>query len=384
MAKKQFVTAPEPVEETQPEPAEEQVEVFADDSVQKIFSVLSTMNLSGGKVGIHLKRPNALKTTYEGYMTIEQFKEDGLETLKTTYGGGDYTLQFQDSNGKFVTSQNISIDPRFKGSIETPPAVNPSGGDKLGDDRLATALDKLRPAQPDNNGMSQILVAMIDANQKTLTAMMTAIAAQNKPAPPPPVQEPVLPILLELIRQKTDKTPISETIEAFATLRDLTSNGEPKEKEDMIEKFVKLVGPPLVSFFTRQGMPMMPPPAQLASGHGPQHQQAAPSPATNGAAPPSEPKLAQFTGLLLNAARRGTPAENYFDVVVDNITEVEFDTLVTELKKPDWLETLFGNHPDVIAQKGWFEKLRTTFLEEADELPDALAPAQQQEAAAAK
>ncbi len=373
--RKSFVLEPEQeAAEELPPPAEEQAEVFADDSVNKIFSVLATMNLSGGKVGIHLKRPNALKVSYEGYMTIEQFKEDGLETLKNTYGGGDYTLQFQDSNGKFVTSQNISIDPRFKGSVE-PTAAPP---EKLDEDRIVTAIEKNRPADNQGAGMMPLMITMFVESNKTLAAMLTAnqqanstllsgmmsalTAAQTKPATDP--------VLLEFIRQKSDKTPISETIEAFATLRDLTSNGEPKEKEDMIEKFVKLVGPSLVGFFTRQGMPMMPPPPQLDAGQQAPQQQAPPPPAT-GAAPDDGPKLVQFTGMLLNAARRGTPAENYYDVIVDNITDDQFDLLITELKKENWLETLFGNFPEVLAQKAWFEKLRAAFLEDAGEMEDA-------------
>jgi hypothetical protein len=389
MAKrKPFVTEPEPEPELEQAalPAEEQAEQFVDDGVQKIFELLRTLNLSGGRVRIFLKRPNVLKSGYVGDMTIEQFEDDGLETLKRMYGGGDYSLQFCDGeSGKIVAQRGFTIDPRFRGEID----VELKASDKPADDRLATAIAAIRPAeqkQPEN--MMPLLITLITESNKTIASMMSAnqaatntiltglmqaiTSAQTKPGTDP--------VLLELIRQKTDKTPISETIEAFATLRDLTANGEPKEKEDMIEKVVKVFGPALASFFARQGMPVVPH-MQLAPSPQQPQPQAAPPPAANGAAV-EEPKLAQFTGLLLNAANRGTPAENYYDVIVDNITDDQFDTLITELKKPDWLENLFGNIPPVIAQKAWFEKLRAAFLEDAGEPADA--PPQQPQEAAAK
>jgi hypothetical protein len=367
------------LQEAPPAPAEVQSEQYIDEGIQKVFRVLKGLNLSGGKVGIFLKRSNTLKAGYVGEMPLEQFQMDGFETLKRLYGGGDYMLQFKDGQGVIVTQAPLMIDPRFKGEIDAPERqLAPEKPDT--EDRLAQLVEKLKPAAQDNNSMTQILVAMIDSNQKTLTAMMSAIATMNSrpaPPPPPPTDAIVLPVLLEMIRAKTDKTPLVETIEAMAVLKSMQEGAEPRD--DMVEKLIKTMGPTLLNILARQQQQPQPMPATVAveatraiAGEAPAASGAAGANGATAPAPGQEPKLTAFIPMLLNAARKGTPPAAYYEVICDNVPDDQLDKLIEELLTPGWFESLFGTHPDVIAQKPWLEKLRAVFLD-ADEAEEAAA-----------
>jgi len=371
--------------EAPPAPAEVQSEQYIDEGIQKVFRVLKGLNLSGGKVGIFLKRSNTLKSGYVGEMPLEQFQMDGFETLKRLYGGGEYNLQFKDGQGVIVTQAPLTIDPRFKGEIDAEKAT-PEKPDT--EDRLEKLVEKLKPA-PTDNSMTQILVAMIDANSKTLTAMMSAIAAMNnRPAPPPPPPPPqtdaiVLPVLLEMIRAKTDKTPLVETIEAMAVLKSMQEGEAPRD--DMVEKLIKTMGPTLLQILARQAPQPQPMPATVAveqtraaiAGEAPAASGAAGANGAGPGAPGQEPKLATFIPMLLNAARKGTPPAAYYEVICDNIPDDQFDKLIGELETPGWFESLFGTHPEVIAQRPWLEKLRLVFLEADEEEAAAISAAAQ-------
>jgi hypothetical protein len=383
MAKKNksFVTPP-PEEEAQQEATLEQEPAeYIDNSVQKIYDLLQSLDISGGKCRIYLKRQTQIRPAYIGEMSIETFRDDGLETLKRTYGGGDYTFQFVDSTGQYLKAASLTIDPRFKGEMDAPPKEAAPPPDE---DRLEKIVEKLKPA-PDGN-MMPLMITLITESQKTMVALMaenqkatntiltglmaTISQASNKPATDP--------LLLEMIRQKTDKTPLLETIEAMVALRSL-QEGEQAPKPDMVEKLITTMGPTLMNILARQQQQQPPPPptvtieqtraigaeAPAASGAG----QAAPG--VNGA-PGAEPKLKDFIPMLLNAARKGTPPAAYYEVICDNIPDDQLEKLIVELETPGWFESLFGSHPEVVAQKAWLEKLRLVFLDaDEEELPAA-------------
>lgn len=363
---------------------EEQEEQYLDASVQKVFELLKGLNISGGGCRCYLKRPGSIKAGYIGEMTVEQFMQDGLETLKSKFGGGDYTFQFTDSSGQFLKQASLFVDPSFKG-IEPPAPAVPGEKDE---ERIDKIVERLKPP-PQDTSLLQIMMTMVTTaqqatqatqqnmmlmmaeNQKSMVGLMTAIAAAGE-------KKGTDPALLELIKQKTDKTPLTETIEAMTMLAEMQNGGGGKEKEDMVEKFIKLAGPTLVNFLTtRMAMPPLPPPQMLtaqelatatgaAQGGGPP-----PPPTAVSAAPASEsngpgPKLSFFIPMLLNAARKGTEPAAYYEVICDNISEDQLDKLVDELETPGWFESLFGTHEQVVAQKAWLEKLRLVFLEEPE------------------
>ncbi len=337
------------------------------DNLQEILDTCEALDLRGGHVKMFLRRKGDTEGNYVGKMSVEAFRKDGLDTLAAGPGGGEYVFKFCDSDGRFVKQRSLGIDPRFKGNLgEPPPASLPPP--PVDFDKLA---EKLKPAPVDNTGTTQIIVAMIDANQKTLTSMMTAIAAMNNRPPPEPAKpapsaaESIMPVLLEMIRQKTDKTPLVETIEAMAALQSMQDGGG--GKDDMIEKLVKNLGPPLLALMAARQAPPPPvmtvePPPRLADTAGASTGAPAAGPATPPPPLPNEPKLAPFIPMLLNAARKGTPPAAYYEVIADNITDQQLDELIVELEKDSWFDSLFGSHTEVMAQKDWFEKLRAVFL----------------------
>ena len=393
MAKRQnksFVTPP-PEGAELPNPAElheltaaEVAEIREEqDDVDEIYQTCESLDLRGGHVKMFLRRTGETDQSYVGKMAIDTFRMDGLDTLAAGPGGGDYLFKFCDSNGKIVKQRSLRIDPRFKGSLGNEPAA-PAKPDA--EDRIATLVEKLKPAPADQNMMplmitlitesQKTMVTLMAENQKSTNTILTGLMAAISQSAAKPATDP---LLLEMIRQKTDKTPLLETIEAMVALRSL-QEGEAPEREDMVEKLIKTMGPTLLNILAQRSQPQ-PMPATVAVE--PPRAIAAEPAAASGAAgvngatatpPGPEPKLTAFIPMLLNAARKGTPPDAYYEVICDNISDEQLDKLVEELDMPTWFESLFGTHPEVLAQKAWLEKLRAVFLE-ADKIEEEAPPA---------
>ncbi len=380
MAKtKSFVmTEPEPPKEKEPElsPAEKAEVQIQDDDLQEILDTCDTLDLKGGHVKMFLRRRGETESAYVGKMSIEAFRNDGLDTLAAGPGGGDYTFKFCDSNGQFVKGRSLAIDPRFKGNLGVEKSVVVAPPD---DDRLIKALEKMKPAAPADNGaanMMPLIITLITESNKTIAMLMSENQKSTNAILAGLInaigeKKGTDPALLELIKQRTDKTPMAEALETVIALRELTDSVGGKDKEDTLEKFMKYAGPPLLGLLARgqPQMQMLQPAAPQAQPHSQANVQAAvaetPPPTSAAAAtsaPTPEPKLTPFVPLLLTAARKGTPPDAYYDVICDNITDEQFDKLVEELETPTWFESLFGTAMEVVAQKPWFEKLRAVFL----------------------
>lgn len=393
--KKSFTTAPDGEgdyagEEKSPPPtfAEQAEQGIVDDDLQTILDTCDSVGLTGGHVKMFLRRKGETEGAYVGKMSIETFRADGLDTLAAGPGGGDYTFKFCDSNGQFVKQRSMSIDPRFKGNLGNEPvaAAKPDA-----EDRFEKLVEKLKPAPQDTNMMQMFLAMITSANQNALEAQKTMVtmmvegqkssnailaammASMNKPATDP--------VLLEMIRQKTDKTPLVETIEAMVALKSLQDEGGGDRKSEMLEKAITAFGPALMAMMSKQPMMLPTQPQQLPE----QTARVVPGPvAQNSSTLESEatkstkPKLGEFIPMLLNAARKQTPPAVYYEVICDTISTEQLDELCVELERDTWFETLFGSHGEVTAQRQWFEKLREAFLvdDDAEEQP----PAQQQKA----
>jgi len=386
---KSFVTPPP--EELEVQNPEELPELTAaevaeaqeeQDDVDEIYETCESLDLKGGHVKMFLRRPGETEQSYVGKMPIDTFRMDGLDTLAAGPGGGDYLFKFCDSNGKIVKQRSLRIDSRFKGNLGAVEAPAPAKPDA--EDRIVQLVEKLKPAPADQNMMplmitlitesQKTMVTLMAENQKSTNTILTGLMAAISQSAAKPATDP---LLLEMIRTKTDKTPLLETIEAMVALRSL-QEGEAPSKPDMVEKLITTMGPTLINILARQQQQSQPMPSTVAVEA--PRAIASEAPAASGAAgangaPGPEPKLATFIPMLLNAARKGTPPAAYYEVICDNIPEDQLDKLIDELETPGWFESLFGTHPEVLAQKAWLEKLRQVFLD---------ADAEGEEAAAAK
>jgi hypothetical protein len=96
----------------------------------EIESMLDTLDVSGGVVRVHRRPPMGTKYAYVAELPVENFS---LEALKTTSGGGDYKLTIHDAKGKKVRTLAVSIDARFKGTLDPAslPVVNTSSNDSM-------------------------------------------------------------------------------------------------------------------------------------------------------------------------------------------------------------------------------------------------------------
>lgn len=74
-------------------------------------------------------------------------------------------------------------------------------------------------------------------------------------------------------------------------------------------------------------------------------------------------QLRVVTPILLRAARKNTPVESYVDVL-DNVLDDDGRTILVEfLRRDDWMQSLFGDNPDVARHAAWFESLRAVILD---------------------
>lgn len=85
------------------------------DDVSKIQSLLKELDMHGGVARIFRQRPGHAKFEYEGEIPADGFT---LETIKRSYGGGDYMIRFAAKGGRYVRSIRFSIDPRHKGELD--------------------------------------------------------------------------------------------------------------------------------------------------------------------------------------------------------------------------------------------------------------------------
>lgn len=357
---------------------------------QEIRALASAIEKFGNEctsARIYRKTPHESKYRYMDVMAVDAVSED---YLAKEFGGGDYEVQFMDSKGKMRTKRRVSIDLRLKGArdlAEPKPAT-------AADAALTTLVDKLSekadaPASPagflemmqmqftaqqqaqaaQQQAQQAALVAQREASDKMFQLMMAnnqanismmTAAMSNKPAEPKsPLPELVglfMPVVLEMIRKKTDGL---EDIERIARIKDLFAT--PEEKEDMIEKIIKYGGPLAAAFLGSRGE------------QPPQGQQLPPP--DTGNAPPlpppgPSPQIQTFLALILNAARKNSDPTAYAVMIEDGADDATYANLIAVLEKETWFDELFGQLPEFQDHRAWIERLRRILLEDDSEEQD--------------
>ena len=394
-----------PAQLSAPTEIDDQPAVTADDA--EISDVLENLDVSGAKVKVYRKAPNSNKYAY-----VDEYPSEGfsVETLKSNSGGGEYRLGIHDAKGRRIKRVDLSIDSRFKGALDPQPF---------------TPLPVTSPA-PNNDAMLQVLMqaqqssqamflAMMQAQQQSsqqMTQMMVAALTGNKVTPTTAGEpasrmlEAMMPLLLANV-QKGGGNSMKEQLDTLKALKELLpegAGGEKEEKDDILDKVIKLGGPIMAGFLGMRGM-MSPPQAapmqQLpqVSVQPPEPAQAAPAPAPAPATPPAPVgqalppedqqmimSLRQFVPVLVNAAAQDSECLTYHDLVADLLTDAQYERLVEILRRPDWITILFADDPSVVQFKPWFENLRDPFInpaayEDSDDAPSAPTPAGKSSAA---
>ena len=200
----------------------------------------------------------------------------------------------------------------------------------------------------------------------------------------PPREDSTLKILLPHLLQQGQPKPMNEFLETVKVVKEITAgtpNAPAPEEVPMLEKLlpkgIEVAGQLASAFLTRnQPQHHHHAPAQIpVQVTNPQAQQTATlaQPAADGIPPELKAKvdtlmmqLRMVTPILIKAANRNADIDSYLNTLDDLIDDAEHQILVEALRDPNWIATLFGNHPQVLANREWFTNFRDTIIHEHD------------------
>lgn len=344
--------------------------------IDKIRSILSSHDISGGKIRLDRKGPFDTAYQYIASMPIEQFD---IDHIKKTFGGGDYRAKTHKADGRMYKGFDFSIDYRFKGALDEQDikglARNPQVAQQvMVPDRTGDMIKIMElSSRQQENSMALIMKMMMDSQERQM-AMMQQMFTNAKPQQTD-FATSITPILVAMI-SKTTASPVSEAIAMMKELKTLSAGDDKqsdKEEPSFVEKLISAVGPLLIGAAQRP-MP--------ANGHNPVQQtpggntaqvgnqgyprQTIPGPQMVDV--PQQPpdmqqlQIGMFVQQLIRAAERGSDPALYYDLIADNLEDNQLAELREVLAGDDWHQKLFGGQLPVDQHKEWFEELRQLIL----------------------
>ena len=347
----------DPLPDVEPEFTHEEEQ----DDVSKIQALLKELDMGGGVARIFRQRPGQAKHEYEGEIPADAFT---LETIKRSYGGGDYLIRFAAKGGRYVRSIRFSIDPRHKGELdkihETAPVTQNSNDNSQA---LLAFMMQQQQAQAQQAQQSMtLMMTMMSESQKSMAAIIAAaIGGNNRQQAEPSSKfiEVMMPMLTESMKPRGGMAELTENVKL---VKELMGNApEKEEKDDMLEKMMT-IGAPLIGAFMSRGQPQPQQPQPVRVN--PAQPQALPTPEQIAQAKAQEllGRLRFVTPVLVRAAKKNSYIDSYIDILNDNLDDEGHEMLVYMLKRDDWITTLFNDNPDVVANRQWFESFRQAII----------------------
>ena len=327
------------------------------DDITKLQSLLKELDMSGGVARIFRQRPGQADYPYLSEMPIDAFS---LENLKRIFGGGKYLVRFAAKGGRYVRSIRFAIDNCFKGEMDiVPTPAAPAQQNDNSNALLAFMMQQQQSQQQQQQAMMTLMITMMTESQRSMAGVMAA-ALGGKPSSEPASKfiEVMMPMLTESMKPRGGLTELAETVKLTKEL--IGPPQEKEEKDDMLERIMSVGAPLLGAFMNRNNSPQ------------PQPRPVMPTPPA--ALPPTQEQLAQakaqdllnklrfVTPILVRAARKGAYIDSYLDILDDSLDDEGFEMLTFMLQRDDWMTTLFNDNPDVIANRGWFDKFREAIL----------------------
>jgi hypothetical protein len=347
----------DPLPDAEPEFVHEEEQ----DDVSKIQALLKELDMGGGVARIFRQRPGQAKHEYEGEIPADAFT---LETIKRSYGGGDYLIRFAAKGGRYVRSIRFAIDPRHKGELDKinePPPVTQNSNDNS--QALLAFMMQQQQAQAQQAQQSMtLMMTMMSESQKSMAAIIAAAIGggrQSQSEPSSKFIEVMMPMLTESMKPRGGVAELTENVKLVKEL--MGTAPEKEEKDDMLEKMMT-IGAPLIGAFMSRGQPQPQQPQPVRVN--PAQPQALPTPEQIAQAKAQEllGKLRFVTPVLVRAAKKGSYVDSYIDILNDNLDDEGHEMLVYMLQRDDWITTLFNDNPDVVANRQWFDNLREAIL----------------------
>lgn len=333
-----------------------------------IRRLVKELDLSGGSARIFRQPPGGAEYDYVGEIPVDGFT---LEVVKRAYGGGRYRVKLATARGTFARTIKFSIDARFTGDLDRANAPQPQASNMGQDNLTAYLLKSSEQATQQNQMMLTLLVTAMQESQKTMATIIAAVAGKSNPVDVTPRGEPatrlieVLTPFLLAQNRGGGGTSLGEIVEGIKVVKSLAEPAREEEKEeDMLDKVVKVGAPLLGAIFNRVQGPQqaarpVPNPRTVPGPTSPEDEQRARMEAR---VRDLAAQLRMVTPILVRAARRNSDVTAYLEVLDGVLDEEGRQILVEFLRRDDWIETMFGNHPDVVANAAWFGSLREVIL----------------------
>lgn len=369
--------------ESTPEPssAVERVEdqseaALTKDELKEMTEFIKDNKMSTAVVHVYRRRPLQTAFGFLGEMPVDGFS---VKILSDLYGGGSYRLKIL-VNGRIKRGFNLEIDPSIKGQLdreqEKPAPVAPVVPVVQPKDNT---LELMMTMQKESAEVQRQLAReakessdkAAERQMMMMTEMVKAISARPEQKGPGIVEiiTAVSPLLVPLLTAVLNRP---DQIDLVMKVKELFQN-DPPEKEEMLDKLLR-VGAPLAQQLMSRGQPQMQPaPVPVQA----QPEPAPGLPATIPALPPGIPPgmapesvqvamaVRGHLPSLVGMAARGGAIDWIVPMVENSMNDAQLDHLETILLREDWRAVLFGDAPEVTtAYRPWFDALRDAFLQD--------------------
>lgn len=302
-----------------------------------------------------------------GYCNTYTRGDLSLDTIRSTFGGGQYRITGRDGKNQYVTSKQVTI-------VDLPKAPGLGGVAPSAD--LAAILMAAKGS--DSSAMVMpLLMAMI----KSQGDMMAAIA--NRPQEKGPTAMELIAMMKSLQPEKDSGSEAVKLLMQGLTLGKEIGGGGETGMLDVAKQGLEMLAP-LVANQAKNPAPVRVP---RPNGHAPQPAQLPPqSPPPMNAAPvvqapqgnPMMQKLMwirQLTQTLIVHAIKDHSPDTYAEVVLDNLPPFITEQEILERLTPDnAVAQLARLNPQVTEYAPWFEQFRVAVLDMLSDDPEEPAP----------
>jgi hypothetical protein len=281
-----------------------------------------------------------------GYCNTYTRGDLSLDTIRSTFGGGQYRITGRNSKNQYVTSKQVTL-------IDLPKAPGTLNGAGASADLAAV----LQAAKGDGSN-----VAMIMQMFKAQSDMMTAIL--SRPSEPHDKGPSVMEIIAMIKTLQPEKDSGNDAVKMLMQGLELgqkLGGGGETGMLDIAKQGLEMIGP-LVAREASQPKPAPRPNPQ------PQiQQQPAPAALPQQEAPnPMMQKLMwlrQLTATLIVHAVKQHDPETYAEVVLDNLPSFITEDEILERMKPDNVVAQLAQlNPQVTQHAAWFEEFRQAVI----------------------
>lgn len=301
------------------------------------------------------------RPSYIDDISPDQFS---YQSIKQIFGGGKFSIEWEDEKGKLTKSILEVEGPRFKFDEDEPekePAklVRPADEEEDGPIHVQTGRSYPHPG-PDHGGISPIeLMKVIQDAQDRGEQRILKILELTKP---------------ERVEQSPDMTKqIFELAEKVVGMSSQMGGGEGGGSPllaalAMFKEPIQQIVQTIHAAVNRPAMPVNPPihPQTAPVQHMPIQQN-----------PPKQEvdvvtmMLSRYLPMFIEAASTNEDVNIYADMILAKIPESQYTVLHAWINKPDCLDGLAQINPAIGYQKAWWIQLRQSIIEG---LNDALQP----------